>query len=154
MLSAAFAMFVCGWRVVLCRAIELPFDRRDVHDVLVALGRAPHQRLQAGVQHERRDGVDELRLEQLDGRHLVEQQAPRVALAQVDLLQILVELPFGEEILRTEVVGQESHLRQLCGRRDSVVAGSISCRRTPSSPPSSLPTSPSGTDCSASSMCR
>ena len=46
--------------------VELPLDRRDVDDVLVALGRAQHQRLQPRVEHERRDGVDELRLEQLD----------------------------------------------------------------------------------------
>ena len=71
--------------------VELPLDRRHVDDVLVALGRAQHQRLQARVQHERRDRVDELHLEQLDRRDLGEQQAPRVALAQVDLLQILVE---------------------------------------------------------------
>ena len=57
-----------------------------------------HERLQARVEHERRDRVDELRLEQLDRRDLGEQQPPRVAVAQVDLLQVLVERALGEEI--------------------------------------------------------
>ena len=61
-------------------------------------GGAQHQRLQARVEHERRDGVDELGLEQLDRRHLGEQEPPRVAVAEVDLLQILVEPPLGEEM--------------------------------------------------------
>ena len=56
-------------------AVELPFHRRDVDDVLVALRRAQHQRLQPRVEDERRDGVDELHLEQLDRR------APRRAAA-------------------------------------------------------------------------
>ena len=60
-------------------AVELPLDRRHVDDVLVALGRAQHQRLEPRVEHERRDRVDELRLEQLDRRHLGERQPPRVA---------------------------------------------------------------------------
>ena len=79
--------------------VELPLDRRDVDDVLVALGRAQQQRLEARVEHERRDRVHELGLEQLDRRHLVEQQPPGVAPAQVDLLQILVEAPLGEQVL-------------------------------------------------------
>ena len=59
-------------------AVELALHRRHVDDVLVALGRAQHQRLEPGVEHERRDGVDELRLEQLDRRHLGQHQPPRV----------------------------------------------------------------------------
>ena len=78
--------------------VELALDRRDVDDVLVALGRAEHERLQPRVQDERRDRVDELRLEQLDRRDLVEQEPPRVPLAQVDLLEILVEAALGEEV--------------------------------------------------------
>ena len=85
-------------RVVLKLPVELPLHRRDVDDVLVALRRAQHQRLEARVEHERRDGVDELHLEQLDRRHLGEQQPPRVALAQVDLLQVLVEPALGEQV--------------------------------------------------------
>ncbi len=61
-------------------------------------GRLQHQRLQARVEDERRDGVDELRLEQLHRRDLGEQEAPRVAVAQVDLLQVLVEPAGGEEV--------------------------------------------------------
>ena len=42
------------------------------------------------------------------------QQPPRVAVAQVDLLQVLVEPPFGEEVaLRGDVLRQQRHLRQL-----------------------------------------
>ena len=82
-------------RVRMARRLELPVElalhRRHVDDVLVALGRAQHQRLEARVQDERRDGVHQLHLEQLDRRHLGQQQPPGVPLAQVDLLQILVE---------------------------------------------------------------
>ena len=92
-------------------AVELALDGGHVDDVLVALGRPQHQRLQAGVQHERRNGVDELHLQQLHRRHLGQQQAPRVPLAEIDLLQILVEASLREEvILRIEVLGQERHL--------------------------------------------
>ena len=77
-------------------------------------GRPQHQRLQARVEHERGDGVHELRLEQLDRRDLGEQQPPRVALAKVDLLQVLVEPALGEEVaLPNEVVGGERCLREL-----------------------------------------
>ena len=79
-------------------AVELPLHRRHVDDVLVALRRAQHQRLEARVEDERRDRVDQLHLEQLDRRHLGQQQPPRVALAQIDLLQILIEPPFGKEL--------------------------------------------------------
>ncbi len=37
------------------RPVELPLDRRHVDDVLVAAGRAQHQRLEARVEEERRD---------------------------------------------------------------------------------------------------
>ncbi len=101
-------------------AVELALDGRHVDDVLVALGRLQHQRLQPRVQDERRDGVHELRLEQLDRRHLVEQQAPRVALAQVDLLQVLVEPPLGEQVVaRREILRHERHLRELGRARDA-----------------------------------
>ncbi len=78
-------------------SVELPLHRRHVDDVLVALGRAQHERLEASVQHERCHRVDQLRLEQLHRRHLGQRQPPRVAVAQVDLLQVLVESPFGEQ---------------------------------------------------------
>ena len=54
-------------------AVELALHGRDVDDVLVTLGRARHERLEARVEHERRHRVDELRLEQLHARHLVQQ---------------------------------------------------------------------------------
>ena len=78
-------------------SVELPFDRRHIDDVLVAFGGAHHQRLQTRVEDERRDGVHELHLEQFDGRDLGQKQAPRVAIAQVDLLQILVEPALREQ---------------------------------------------------------
>ena len=77
-----------------------------------------HQRLQPGVEHERRHGVDELRLEQLDGRHLGEQEAPRVPVAEVDLLQVLVELALREQVaLIGRLLGEEAHLREVGGSR-------------------------------------
>ena len=79
-------------------AVELPFHRRHVDDVLVALRRAQHQRLEARVDDERRDRVHELHLEQLHRRHLGHQQPPGVAAAQIDLLQILIEPALGEQI--------------------------------------------------------
>ena len=99
--------------------VELALHRRHVDDVLVALGRAQHQRLEPGVEDERGDGVDELGLEQLDGRHLGERQPPGVPAAQVDLLQVLVEPAAGEEVAAVLLLlGQQPDLRQLrCGRQ-------------------------------------
>ena len=79
-------------------AVELPFHRRHVDDVLVALRRAQHQRLQPRVDDERRDRVDQLHFQQLDRRHLGQQQPPGIAAAQIDLLQILIEPAFGKQI--------------------------------------------------------
>ena len=126
-------------------AVELALDRRDVDDVLVALGRAQHQRLQPRVEDERRDGVDELRLEQLDRRHLGEQQAPRVALAQVDLLQVLVEPSLREEVALADEVRPAAaapararpSVTPTPERRHVAPAGRISERRRPSYSPSS-----------------
>ena len=85
---------------------------------LSRFGRAQHQRLQPRVEHERGDGVDELGLEELDGRHLGEQEPPRVAVAQVDLLQVLVEPPLGEQVpLVGGLLREEPHLGELGGGR-------------------------------------
>ena len=113
--------------------IELPFDRRYVDDVLVARGRAEHQRLQSCVEDERRHRVDELRLEEFDGRHLGEQEPPRVAVAQVDLLQILVEVPLGEQMsLAGDLLRQEPHLGEFGGRGrlEDGACGSVQADRT------------------------
>ena len=84
---------------------------------LSAVGHAQHQRLEPRVEHERRDRVDELHLEQLHRRDLGEQQPPRVALAQVDLLQVLVEPALGEQVAAAaSVLGEQRRLREL-GRR-------------------------------------
>ena len=114
--------------------VELPFHRRHVDDVLVALGRAQHQRLEPRVDDERRDGVDQLHLQQLHRRHLGQQQPPRVAAAQVHLLQVLVELPLREEVaLRLALVGQQRDLRQLRRR-----ASARDARQTPEAVTSAL----------------
>ena len=85
-------------------AVELSFHRADVDDVLVRARRAHHERLEARVEDVRRDGVHELHFEQLGRFDLVHAQAPAVHLAQVDLLQILVETVRGEERLAAAVV--------------------------------------------------
>ncbi len=98
--------------------VELPFHRRDVDDVLVAIRRAQHERLQARVQHERRDRVHELDLEQLHRGHLGEEQAPRVPAAQIDLLQVLVEASQREQIaLRPQFLRQQRDLGPDSGSR-------------------------------------
>ena len=78
-------------------------------------GRAQHQRLQARVEDERRDGVDELRLEQLDRRTSASSSRQELRVAQVDLLQVLVEPALGEEVAAApaSVLGQQRHLREL-----------------------------------------
>ena len=91
--------------------VELPFHRRDVDDVLVALRRAEHERLQTCVEDERGDRVDEMHFEQFHRRDLVQQQTPGVAAAQIDLLQVLIELTAREEIhLAGRVLRQQRHL--------------------------------------------
>jgi hypothetical protein len=58
------------------------------------------------VEDERRDGIHELHFEQLDGGHFVQQQAPRVAPPQIDLLQIPIESALGEQVLlRAQFLG-------------------------------------------------
>ena len=52
------------------------------------------------------DGIHEMHFEQLDRRYFGHREPPGIALAQIDLLQVLIESPFGEEILlRRELVG-------------------------------------------------
>ena len=97
-------------------AVELSFHCRDVDDVLVALGSAQHERLEPRVEQEGRDGVDELHLEELHRRHVRQQHAPGVALAQIDLLEILIEPAFRKQRrLRRHVVGEQRDLRQRGG---------------------------------------
>ena len=87
--------------------VELPFHRRHVDDVLVAPGSAEHQRLEPRVDDERCDRVDQLHFQELHRRHFVQQQAPRVAAAQIDLLQVPIELSAREQIhVSRRVVGQ------------------------------------------------
>ena len=65
------------------------------------------------IQNERRDGVDELHFQQFHGRHFGHEQPPGIALAQIHLLQILIELAFGKQtFLRGEFFRQQRHLRQ------------------------------------------
>ena len=100
--------------------VKLPLDRGHVHDVFVTLRRAEHQRLETRVENEGRDGVDELHFEQLDRRHLVQQQAPRVAPPPIDLLQIPIEPSLWEQVLlRAQLLGQQLDLRELRRVRES-----------------------------------
>ena len=81
--------------------------------------RAEHQRLQPRVEDERRDGVDELHLEQLDGRTPPPAGSARSCdLAQIDLLQILIEPALGEQmaLVAASSSGSRRHLRQRRGR--------------------------------------
>src|SRR5665213_1157582 len=87
--------------------VELPLDRRHIDDVLVASGHAEHERLQTRIQEEGRDGVDDLHLEHLHGRHVCQQHPPRVRAAQIDLLKVRVQLARRKQI-RT----QKQFLRQ------------------------------------------
>ena len=94
--------------------VELPLHRRDVDDVLVALGRPHHQRLELTVEDEGRDRVDEVDLQELYRRHLVEEEAPAVDLAVVDLLLVGVEHAGREEAHgRVLVLRQERDLAEL-----------------------------------------
>ena len=84
--------------------------------MFVALGRPQHERLEPGVEHEGRDGVDELHFQQLNGRHFGHEEAPRIPVAQIDLLQVLVEPAHGtQRLLGGEFLGQKRHLGQRSG---------------------------------------
>ena len=51
------------------------------------------------------------RLEELHRGDLCEEEAPRVAVSQVDLLQVLIEMALGKEVPPiTRLLGQEPHL--------------------------------------------
>ena len=67
-----------------------------------------------------------MHLEQFDGRHLGHQQSPRVALPQVDLLQVLIQPSDREEVVFTGMVfGQERHLRELSRMRQPRCGGDL-----------------------------
>ena len=94
-------------------AVELSFHGRHVHDVLVTIRRAPHERLETRVDQERCNRVHQLHFQKLHTRHFIEQQAPRIPLAQIDLLQVLIELARREKLMRHQhVVKHEGHLRE------------------------------------------
>ena len=93
-------------------AVELPLHGRDIDDVFVAVRRPEHERLESGVEDERRHGIDELHFEQLHRGDLGQQQSPRVPSAQVDLLEVLVQSSLGEKIaVRSMIVRQQRYLR-------------------------------------------
>ena len=77
-------------------AVELALHRGHVDDVLGPAGRAQHERLEPGIEDERRHRVHQVHLEQLDRGHVGHQHPPRVPLAQVQLLAVLVEPSLGE----------------------------------------------------------
>jgi hypothetical protein len=118
MLSAALAMLVCGWRVVLNASVELPLDGRHVDDVLVAPGVRSISGFSRALSTNGATALTSWVSSSSTDETSCEQQAPRVALAQVDLLQVLVEPPLGEQttrVLRPRARRQQQRrLRQLC----------------------------------------
>ena len=72
----------------------------------------------------------------LDGRHVGEQQPPGVAIAQIDLLQILIEPAGGEEVrARDQLLGQQRHLRQRRGEELPPVLPILPVQPIPPIPP-------------------
>ena len=88
--------------------------------MLVAIRGAQHERFQTRVDDERRDGIDQLHFQQLDRRDLGQQQPPRIASAQIDLLQILIEPALGEKIAIVPILRQQRNLRELRGMRQTL----------------------------------
>ncbi len=140
-------MFVCGCRGRLEPAVELPLDRRHVDDVLVALGRAQHQRLEARVQDERRDRVHELDLEELDRRDLGQQEPPASSGRGGRPAADPGRAALGEELAaRDEVLRQERHLRELGAcrptqRQRARAPSARPCRRADAAPRTRAPAS-------------
>ena len=95
-------------------AVELPLHRRHVHDVLVTVDRAHHERLEARVDDERRNGVHKLHFKELHAGYLGQQESPRIPVTQVHLLQILIELA-----LRKEAVPSDHRIPIAHDRRDT-----------------------------------
>ena len=92
-------------------AVELAFDGGDVDDVFVAFRGAEQEGFESGVEDEGSDGVDELDFEEFDGGDFGEQEPPGVAAAEIDLLEVLVEASFREEVfLAEELFGEEGEL--------------------------------------------
>src|SRR4051812_10188724 len=56
-----------------------------------------------------------MHLEQLDGRHLVQQQSPRVPSAEIDLLQVLIELARRKQMQPLLVFWKQRYLRKTSG---------------------------------------
>ena len=101
--------------VRLVLAVNRPFHRRDVHDVLVERAMPEHQRLQPGREHERRDCVHKVHLQKLHRGDLGERQPPRVVRPKVDLLKVLVERALGKQVdaaRERAVLRRERGLRQ------------------------------------------
>jgi hypothetical protein len=81
---------------------------------------------QSVAQHEGRDRVDELELDDLNRGNFAQDQAPAVAGAQIDLLQIRIKRARGEKLFfRLRVVEGVGDLRQprRCAQPDSRNAG-------------------------------
>ena len=92
-------------------AIELALNRRHIDNMLVALRRRHHEGFQPGIENKRSDGIYQLGLEQLDGRHFGKHQPPGIAVAQIDLLQILIQLTFRKKVrLRLRFFGEQGCL--------------------------------------------
>ena len=80
--------------------------------MLVALRTAQHQRFQARIDDEGSNGIHQLHLQQFHGGDFRQHQSPGIASAQVDLLQVLIKLPFGEQVLAgLHLLRQQAQLR-------------------------------------------
>lgn len=94
--------------------VELTFHRRDVDDMLVALGRAQHQRFEPRIDNKRNNNINQLHFQQLHQQHFSHQQTPRIATTQIDLLQVLIQTSIKKQILLAhQFIIQQRNLQKL-----------------------------------------
>ena len=107
--------------------VELPLHRRDVDDVLVALGRARASGLSRALSTNGATALTSCTSSSSTVGTSDERHAPRVDVAQVDLLQIGVEPALGKNALTArEILGKQRHLRE---HRGLAQAGARAGRR-------------------------
>ena len=90
----------------LAKPIELAFNRRHIHDMLLTPRRFHHQRFQPGVNDEGRNRVNQLHFQQFNSRHLIHHQTPGIPAAQINLLHILVQFAFREQVFCRHILRQ------------------------------------------------
>lgn len=88
--------------------------------MLVPAGASEHEGFEPCVEDERGDGVDEVDFEEFDGWDIGECHSPGVRFPEVDLLEVLVELAFGEEVaLGCEFAWEQGDLGEFGGVGDT-----------------------------------